>query len=140
MSSSRLTTITFNYSRARLNRLGAHRLHIAAAEKTPAGHPQRHGKGQDNSRNFDEQGRFHPAEVYSEKHKSTKTLQVLCNRWVGSLIAMSIDKNKIKTQDELNEPAPMDQADERARAEMERIERDAKEKVAEGLRQTDDDD
>lgn len=53
---------------------------------------------------------------------------------------MSIDKNKIKTQDELNEPAPMDQADERAKAEMERLEKEAKEEVAEGLRQTDDDD
>jgi hypothetical protein len=53
---------------------------------------------------------------------------------------MSIDKNKIKTQDELNEPAPMDQADERAKAEMERLEQETKEEVAEGLRQTDEDD
>ncbi len=53
---------------------------------------------------------------------------------------MSIDKNKIKTQDDLNEPAPMDQADERARAEMERLEQEAKKEVAEGLRQTDEDD
>ena len=53
---------------------------------------------------------------------------------------MSIDKDKIKTQDDLNEPAPMDQADERARAEMERLEREAKKEVAEGLRQTDEDD
>jgi hypothetical protein len=52
---------------------------------------------------------------------------------------MSIDKNKIKTQDELNEPAPMDQADQRAKAEMERLEREAKEEVAEGLRKTDED-
>lgn len=61
----------------------------------------------------------------------------------GSLLAcfrrtkMSIDKNKITTQDELNEPAPMDQADERADAEMKRLERKAKKDVAEGLRQTD---
>ena len=53
---------------------------------------------------------------------------------------MSIDKNKITTQDELNEPAPMDQADERAKAEMERLEHKAKEDVAEGLRQTEEDD
>lgn len=53
---------------------------------------------------------------------------------------MSIDKNKITTQDELNEAAPMDQADERARAEMEELERQAKKDVAEGLRQTDEDD
>lgn len=50
---------------------------------------------------------------------------------------MSIDKNKITTQDDLNEPAPMDQADERADAEMKRLERKAKKDVAEGLRQTD---
>ena len=52
---------------------------------------------------------------------------------------MSIDKNKIKTQDELNEAAPMDKADERARAEMEELERQAKKEVAEGLRQTEED-
>ncbi|MCA1576591.1 MAG: hypothetical protein LC794_04405 [Acidobacteria bacterium] len=52
---------------------------------------------------------------------------------------MSIDKNKITTQDELGEPAPMDKADERARAEMEELERRAKKDVAEGLSQTDDD-
>jgi hypothetical protein len=51
---------------------------------------------------------------------------------------MSIDKNNITTQDELNEPAPMDQAGERAKAEMEDLERKAKAAVAEGLQQTDD--
>jgi len=51
---------------------------------------------------------------------------------------MSIDKNNITTQDELNEPAPMDQADERAKAEMKELERQAKKDVAEGLQQTDD--
>ena len=50
---------------------------------------------------------------------------------------MSIDKNKIKTQDELNEPAPMDQADQRAEAEMKKLEGQAKKEVAEGLRQQD---
>ena len=49
---------------------------------------------------------------------------------------MSIDKNNITTQDELNEPAPMDQADERAKAEMKELERRAKKDVAEGLQQT----
>ena len=53
---------------------------------------------------------------------------------------MSIDKNNITTQDELNEPAPMDQADERAKAEMNELERKAKKDVAEGLQQTGDDD
>jgi hypothetical protein len=52
---------------------------------------------------------------------------------------MSIDKNKIKTQDELEEPAPMDQADQRAEAEMKKLQREAKKEVAEGLRQQDND-
>ena len=47
---------------------------------------------------------------------------------------MSIDKNKIKTQDELDEPAPMDQAEERVEAEMKELEDKAKRDVAEGLR------
>ena len=50
---------------------------------------------------------------------------------------MSIDKNKITTQDELNEPAPMDQADQRAEAEMKKLEKQAKRDVAEGLRNQD---
>ena len=50
---------------------------------------------------------------------------------------MSIDKNKIKTQDELEEPAPMDQADQRAEEEMKKLERQAKKDVAEGLRNQD---
>ena len=53
---------------------------------------------------------------------------------------MSIDKNNITTQDELNEPAPMDQADERAKAEMRELERQAKKDVAEGLQQADEED
>ena len=52
---------------------------------------------------------------------------------------MSIDKSKITTQDELNEPAPMDQADERAKAEMDELERQAKKDVAEGLRKAEED-
>lgn len=46
---------------------------------------------------------------------------------------MSIDKNKIKTQDELDEPAPIDQVEERVEAEMKKIEGTAKRDVAEGL-------
>ncbi|HET8783088.1 MAG TPA: hypothetical protein VFM63_11765 [Pyrinomonadaceae bacterium] len=46
---------------------------------------------------------------------------------------MSIDKNKITTQDELNEPAPIDQADARAKAEMKELEEKAKKDVREGL-------
>lgn len=48
---------------------------------------------------------------------------------------MSIDKNKITTQDELDEPAPMDKAEERVEAEMKEMEDRAKEDVAEGLKQ-----
>jgi len=48
---------------------------------------------------------------------------------------MSIDKNKIKTQDELNEPAPMDKADQKVEAEMRKLEDEAKKEVAEGLKQ-----
>lgn len=50
---------------------------------------------------------------------------------------MSIDKNKITTQDELNEPAPMDKAEQRVEAEMKKLEGRAKKDVAEGLRQQD---
>lgn len=50
---------------------------------------------------------------------------------------MSIDKNKIKTQDEMGEPAPMDKADQRVEAEMKELERQAKKEVAEGLRNQD---
>lgn len=46
---------------------------------------------------------------------------------------MSIDKNKITTQDELNEPAPMDEADKRVEAKMKKLEDKAKKDVAEGL-------
>jgi len=46
---------------------------------------------------------------------------------------MSIDKNKIKTQDELDEPAPMDKADQRVEAEMKKLEGRAKREVAQGL-------
>ena len=53
---------------------------------------------------------------------------------------MSIDKNKITTQDELGEPAPMDQAGERAEAEMTKLEEQAKKDVAEGLQTTDEGD
>ena len=48
---------------------------------------------------------------------------------------MSIDKNKIKTQDELNEPAPIDQAEQRVEAEMRKLEEETKKEVAEGLNQ-----
>lgn len=48
---------------------------------------------------------------------------------------MSIDKNKITTQDELNEPAPMDQVEARVAAEMKELEKKAKKDVREGLKE-----
>ena len=48
---------------------------------------------------------------------------------------MSIDKNKIKTQDEMNEPAPMDKAEQKVEAEMKKLENETKKEVAEGLKQ-----
>lgn len=46
---------------------------------------------------------------------------------------MEIDKDKIVTQDEIAEPAPIDQVEERVEAEMKEIEGRAKERVAQGL-------
>lgn len=47
---------------------------------------------------------------------------------------MEINKTKIKTQDEIDEPAPIDQVEERVEAEMKLAEGRAKEQVAHGLR------
>ena len=46
---------------------------------------------------------------------------------------MSIDLNKIRTQDQTDEPAPAEQVADRLEAEMKLIESQAKEKVADGL-------
>jgi hypothetical protein len=46
---------------------------------------------------------------------------------------MDLDKDKIVTQDELNEPAPIDQVEERVDAEMKKLEGEAKQQVADGL-------
>jgi uncharacterized protein YjbJ (UPF0337 family) len=48
-------------------------------------------------------------------------------------MAMIIDKNKITTQDELNEPAPIDQVEDRVEAEMKKLEGKAKKDVGDGL-------
>jgi hypothetical protein len=50
---------------------------------------------------------------------------------------MSIDKNKIKTQDEVDEPAPMEQAEQRVEEEMKELEDKARRDVAEGLKKQD---
>lgn len=46
---------------------------------------------------------------------------------------MEIDKDKIVTQEESGEPAPIDQVEERVEAEMKEIEGSARERVAQGL-------
>ena len=46
---------------------------------------------------------------------------------------MDLDKDKIVTQDELNEPAPLDQIEERVDPEMKKLEGEAKRQVADGL-------
>lgn len=50
---------------------------------------------------------------------------------------MEIDKDKVVTQDEVAEPAPIDQVEERVEAEMKEIEGRAKERVAQGLQDKD---
>ena len=46
---------------------------------------------------------------------------------------MEIDKDRIVTQEELGEPAPIDEVEGRVEAEMKRAEGRAKERVAHGL-------
>ena len=46
---------------------------------------------------------------------------------------MTIDKKKVRTQDDLDEPAPIDQVEGRVEAKMKKIEGSAKKKVAESL-------
>jgi hypothetical protein len=46
---------------------------------------------------------------------------------------MEIDKDKVITQEQEPEPAPIDQVEERVEAEMKEIEGRAKERVAQGL-------
>lgn len=46
---------------------------------------------------------------------------------------MEIDKDKIVTQEETGEPAPIDQIEERVEAEMKEIEGSARVRVAQGL-------
>ena len=46
---------------------------------------------------------------------------------------MSIDKNKIVTQDDVGEPAAVDQVEGRVQAEMKKLEGSAKRDISEGL-------
>jgi len=46
---------------------------------------------------------------------------------------MQIDKNKIVTQDDLDEPAPMDKAEDRVQRELSQIKNKTREQVAHDL-------
>ena len=46
---------------------------------------------------------------------------------------MDLNKNSIRTQDEMGEPAPIDQVEERVEAEMKKLKGEAKKHVADGL-------
>ena len=46
---------------------------------------------------------------------------------------MSIDPDKVRTQDDENEPAPIDKIEERVQAEMKRIEGSAQERAGQGM-------
>ena len=48
----------------------------------------------------------------------------------------TIDKNRVTTQDELGEPAPIDQVEARVEKEMKELEKKAKKDVREGLNST----
>lgn len=46
---------------------------------------------------------------------------------------MGIDPTKVRTQEDENEPAPIDKIEERVQAEMKRIEGSAQERTGQGL-------
>jgi uncharacterized protein YjbJ (UPF0337 family) len=46
---------------------------------------------------------------------------------------MAIDPTKVRTQEDENEPAPIDKVEERVQAEMKRIEGSAQERTGHGL-------
>jgi uncharacterized protein YjbJ (UPF0337 family) len=46
---------------------------------------------------------------------------------------MAVEKNKVRTQDELNEKAPIDEVEDLVEAKMKKIEGSAKQSVGEGL-------
>jgi uncharacterized protein YjbJ (UPF0337 family) len=46
---------------------------------------------------------------------------------------MEIDKDRVQTQDETGELAPIDQVEDRVEAEMKKLEGEAKKQVADGL-------
>lgn len=52
---------------------------------------------------------------------------------IREVVQVHIDKDKVRTQEEESEAAPIDQVEERVEAEMKEIEARAKESVTQGL-------
>jgi len=151
-----VTTVTgFDCWNRILNDAGSHHA-VATPKKAATGHPHRNADGQQQTHHFVREE--HPARSLlpaRKRHKRYKQAPAFIRqsfvpfvahfrngslvslKQIGRNIDMSIDKNKIKTQDELDEPAPMDQAEQRAEEEMKRLEQQAKKDVAEGLRNQD---
>jgi len=50
---------------------------------------------------------------------------------------MSIDRDRVRTQEDENEPAPIDKIEERVQAEMKRIEGSAQERAGQGMQDED---
>ena len=70
----------------------------------------------------------------SSNPSSKETLCLLgCFELNEEMDCMHIDKNKVKTQDDLDEQAPIDQVEDRVEAKMKKIEGSAKRNVGEGL-------
>ncbi|MDQ2938346.1 MAG: hypothetical protein M3R67_12695 [Acidobacteriota bacterium] len=46
---------------------------------------------------------------------------------------MDLNKGNIRSQDDMGEPAPIDQVEERVEAEMKKLQGEAKKQVADGL-------
>jgi hypothetical protein len=61
------------------------------------------------------------------------SLDYLTHNFIKGEVGMQIDKERIHTQEETGEKAPMDQVEERVEAEMKKIEGQAKQQVADGL-------
>jgi hypothetical protein len=61
------------------------------------------------------------------------SLDCTSHYFIQSEVAMEIDKERIQTQEETGEMAPMDQVEERVEAEMKKLEGQAKQQVADGL-------
>jgi uncharacterized protein YjbJ (UPF0337 family) len=50
---------------------------------------------------------------------------------------MNIDRDRVRTQEDENEPAPIDKIEDRVQAEMKRIEGSAQERAGQGMQDED---